>query len=178
MSVCREGVHTERGLPVPLSRFVCPGFVLSFFFTNAPLLSRAISELSNSLFLNPESERKRRAKEEEWGEHDLRGGRNRERVTVRLHIRRFLSLRLPNLAPFRLPGSLRHLAHFTARRRAGFGFLERFREGGAPFLSCVKPQERGGWLASKKRNSLFSLHCGRDSHGELVSFPLVCFPPS
>lgn len=45
---------------------------------------------------------------------------------------------------------------------------------GSPvFLTCVKLQERGGWLASKKRNSLFSLHCGKGRTRRPRLFSLV-----
>lgn len=72
LCVSVEKAYTERGLPVPLSRLVCPGFVSLpiTFYEHCILFTRITSELSNSFFLffiNPEPERRRRAKEEEWG---------------------------------------------------------------------------------------------------------------
>lgn len=167
---CLSGrrTHTQRA---PGSSFsAClPGFCFVGVSPNAPFSSRASSPNSSTasssfFFLNPEPERRRRAKEEEWGEHDLRGGRNREQATVRLHIRRFLSLRLPNLALFRLPGSRGHLAHFTARRRVGLvSSSVSARGGGAPFfcrVSSPRNAAAAGWLAKSETPSFLSTVAG------------------
>lgn len=113
----------------------------------------------------------------------MRGGRNRGRATVRLHIRRFLSLRLPNLAPFFVSEDPAVTGLTSPRGVVWVWFPRAFPRGGEPRFSCRVSSPRNaaaaaaaGWLASEKRNSLFSLHCGRDSHGRARLFSAcVCF---